>query len=502
MSIDEQQEAFTASRDIGLPVLHRLRRRPETVAQDWTRQDWQRTYVRLLIAADLIIVLLALTAGLVGVLSIGKLQPVDEQLAALLVPSWLGMVAMAGGYEMRFLGSGTEEFKRVGLATIWLTAVVGTGSFVVGAPVSRWFVAAALPGAGTVLLLGRWGARRVLHAKRRAGACLHRVLAIGTHEDVRHLIQQTQREQYAGWQVIGACLPQPSGATVTGTGLTVPVVGIPQRAAELAAVHAADTIAVTHAGVLAPDGVKRLAWDLEGTHIHLLLSPALTDIAGPRVTVRPLVGLPLLHLEQPAFTGFQRLAKDVLDRLLALLLVLLLSPLLLTIAALIKIGDHGPVMFRQRRVGVRGRIFTCLKFRSMQVDAEDRLSEVAELNDHDGVLFKIHDDPRVTRVGRWLRRTSLDELPQLFNVLTGQMSLVGPRPPMPSEVDRYHTHVHRRLLVKPGITGLWQVSGRSDLSWEESVRLDLYYVENWSPLLDLTILAKTAVVVSRGLGAY
>jgi exopolysaccharide biosynthesis polyprenyl glycosylphosphotransferase len=502
VSIVEREEALSAPRDVGLPTLARLRKRPETVAQDWTGQDWQRTYVRLLIAADLLIVVLAVAAGLVGVLSIKGLQPVDEQLAALLVPSWLGMVAVAGCYEMRFLGSGTEEFKRIGLATIWLTAVVGTGSFVVGAPVSRWFVAAALPGAGALLLLERWGARKVLHARRRAGACLHRVMAVGTREDVEHLIRQTQREQYAGWRVIGACLPQPSRTTVTSHGITVPVVGPPQRAAELAAVHAADTIAVTHAAVLANDGVKRLAWDLEGTSVHLLLSPALTDIAGPRVTVRPLVGLPLLHLEQPAFTGFQRLAKDVLDRLLALLLVGALAPLLLMIAVIIKLGDHGPVLFRQRRVGVRGRSFTCLKFRSMHVDAEEQLATLAGLNDHDGVLFKIRVDPRVTAVGRWLRRTSLDELPQLFNVLSGQMSLVGPRPPMPSEVDRYHTHVHRRLLVKPGITGLWQVSGRSDLSWEESVRLDLYYVENWSPLLDLTILAKTAVAVSRGVGAY
>jgi exopolysaccharide biosynthesis polyprenyl glycosylphosphotransferase len=248
--------------------------------------------------------------------------------------------------------------------------------------------------------------------------------------------------------------------------------------------------------------LRDLAWQLEKTGTDLCVAPALLDVAGPRTTIRPVAGLPLLHLDHPEFTGLPRVIKAAFDRLIAAIALLIFSPLLLAVIIAIRLGDGGPVLFRQERVGKDGQPFVLFKFRTMLVDAERQKSQLDELNETDGVLFKIRRDPRVTRVGAMLRRWSLDELPQLINVLIGNMSLVGPRPALPAEAAVYGAHVRRRLVVKPGMTGLWQVNGRSDLSWDESVRLDLRYVENWSFMLDLQILWKTGAAVGRGKGAY
>src|SRR6202042_1568455 len=234
----------------------------------------------------------------------------------------------------------------------------------------------------------------------------------------------------------------------------------------------------------------------------LCVAPALLDVAGPRTTIRPVAGLPLLHMDHPEFTGIRRVVKAAFDRTLAGTALLILAPLFLVIIGIIRLADSGPGLFRQVRVGRDSRVFTVYKFRTMVVDAEERKSHLAGLNESDGVLFKMRRDPRVTPVGAWLRRWSLDELPQLLNVLIGDMSMVGPRPALPQEAALYGDHVRRRLAVKPGMTGLWQVNGRSDLSWEETVRLDLRYVENWAFMLDLQILWKTTSAVLRGAGAY
>jgi len=248
--------------------------------------------------------------------------------------------------------------------------------------------------------------------------------------------------------------------------------------------------------------LRELAWELERTDTDLCVAPALLDVAGPRTTIRPVAGLPLLHVDHPEFTGTRRLIKAAFDRACAASALLLLSPLFAIVPIIIRCSDGGPAFFRQVRVGQDGRSFMLFKFRTMVPDAEQRKDQLAALNDHDGVLFKMRDDPRITRVGRWLRRWSLDELPQLLNVMVGDMSLVGPRPALPKEAALYADHVRRRLVVKPGITGLWQINGRADLSWDESVRLDLRYVENWSFLLDLQVLWKTWSAVRRGSGAY
>jgi len=236
--------------------------------------------------------------------------------------------------------------------------------------------------------------------------------------------------------------------------------------------------------------------------VQLIVAPAVTDFAGPRIVVRPVDGLPLLHIDEPDLEGIRRALKHALDAALAWVALLGLSPLFLVIGVAIKLHDGGPIFFRQARVGRQGEPFRIWKFRTMVVGAEERLDDLREMNEHDGVLFKIRQDPRVTRVGAFLRKHSLDEMPQLFNVIGGSMSMVGPRPPLQQEVDLYGEEMRRRLLVKPGMTGLWQINGRSDLSWEESVRLDLYYVENWSPALDFMVLWKTLAVVLRGHGGY
>ncbi len=282
----------------------------------------------------------------------------------------------------------------------------------------------------------------------------------------------------------------------------VPVLGDFAQAAAVAERIGADSVAVLACPEMDGVALRQLAWQIERDDIELVVAPALMDVTGPRISIRPVSGLPLLHVEHPELDGGRKVFKGLFDRAAALGGLLALSPLMLIVAFLIKVTSAGPVMFRQTRVGRGGREFTVLKFRTMVQDAEARKVELLQQNENDGVLFKIREDPRITRVGRWLRRYSLDELPQLFNVARGEMSLVGPRPPLPEEVAQYGGDVYRRLVVKPVLTGLWQVSGRSDLSWEESVRLDLRYVDNWTLAMDLQIMWKTWSAVFRGSGAY
>jgi exopolysaccharide biosynthesis polyprenyl glycosylphosphotransferase len=257
------------------------------------------------------------------------------------------------------------------------------------------------------------------------------------------------------------------------------------------------------AGDVGTEGLRSISWALERADADLIVSSGLSEVVGRRVHVQSVAGLPLLRVDAPQFRGFRRVLKGGFDRAAAAFALIVLSPFMIFIAVLIRCTCRGPALYSQARIGRNGRPFRMLKFRSMRVGADGWLAGLVDLNDaRDGLLFKLREDPRVTWVGRLLRRYSLDELPQLFNVLTGSMSLVGPRPPLPSEVARYDTDVHRRLLVKPGLTGLWQVSGRSDLPWAEAVRLDLHYVENWSLGMDLVVLLKTARAVLKANGAY
>jgi exopolysaccharide biosynthesis polyprenyl glycosylphosphotransferase len=450
---------------------------------------------------DLVTAALATLAGMqvrLRGLEVGQAYVV---LGAALPVVWVALLRLSGAYDRRLLAAGIEEYRRVTTAGTWLLAGVAASSYAAHADLSRGLVAITAPLVIGLTLAGRLGARRALQRRLLAGRALHRVVVAGSTEQVRELTRHMRRARRAGFSVVGACVPDRAGA-VDLPGGAVPVLGPVESAAAAARGVGADTIAVAGGGGLPDGGLRRLSWELEGTGIRLVVAPAITDIAGPRIAVRPVDGLPLLDVEEPQFSGGQRLVKEVADRLCAGLLLLVLSPVLLAIAAVIRAGDPGPVLFRQVRVGHHGREFVLWKFRTMRHGAEGERDTLLHLNEHDGPLFKMRSDPRVTPTGRWLRRHSLDELPQLWNVLTGSMSLVGPRPPLPSEAARFPEDVQRRLLVKPGITGLWQVSGRADLSWEEAVRLDLHYVENWSVTMDAMLLWRTVAIVLRGPGAY
>jgi exopolysaccharide biosynthesis polyprenyl glycosylphosphotransferase len=461
-----------------------------------TRQ-WQRTLVRDLVVLDFAAATVAVIAALL--LRFGTSAPDVYQLATLAAPFvWVLFCAMVRAYELRFLGTGSEEFRRVFDAGVRLLALTAVISFAFRLEPARIYVLIALP--TTVLLtLGlRYAARQRLHRLRAEGQCLHQVVVVGRERSCAELIRQLRSESHAGFMVVGACIDRTRATEVEG----VPVVGNSTSIIDALRTTGADTVAVGAWSDLTQAGLRRLSWELEGSGVDLVVAPALTDVAGPRIHIRPVSGLPLLHVEEPEFSGVRRVLKGSVDRGGAIAALVVLLPLFLALAVWVRVSSRGPALFRQERVGTDGKPFTMYKFRSMYVDAEQRLADLRQLNEGDGVLFKMKDDPRITPAGKWLRRYSLDELPQLINVAVGTMSLVGPRPPLQSEVSQYENDVRRRLLVKPGLTGLWQISGRSDLSWEESVRLDLHYVENWSLALDLVILWKTAFAVLSRKGAY
>lgn len=422
--------------------------------------------------------------------------------AGLVVLAWMATLGLSRCYEARFVGTGPEEFKRVFNACVRVVAGIGVIAFAGQLDVARGFIGILVPLGSLLLLLGRFAARSSLHRRRREGRASHRVLVVGTYLDVRDLVQQLNSEPLAGLRVVGACTTGDVRVVLPSNGPPVPVIGGLTSVIDATAAVQADTIAVAASPLLRGEALRRLSYELEGTGVDLLVSPALTNVTGTRISIRPVAGLPLLHLDEPELAGSRQLIKSAFDRTVSATALLLAAPLLLGIALAVRLTSPGPALFTQTRVGRRGDEFTVLKFRSMTDGAEGELEGLRHLNEHDGVLFKLRDDPRVTSLGTWLRKWSLDELPQLINVVKGEMSLVGPRPPLPSEVAKYEGHAHRRLLVKPGITGLWQVSGRSDLSWEETIRLDLSYVENWSLGLDLSVLAKTVASVVRRSGAY
>jgi len=461
--------------------------------------SWTGSYLRKVAVTD---ACCALAAGLVAfeVRFGGQAHAVAYLWFALSMPVlWLVVLVLAGAYDARFIGVGTDEFRRVLNGGICLIAVVAFVSYATRTEASRVYVVIALPATIASDLVARYALRKRLHIRRARGACMRRAVLVGHADVIAELAALLRRDTHHGLRAVAACVLGPDRPEkIDG----LPVVGGLGNVTEVVERMQADTVAVLACPEMSGARLRDLAWSLEKTDTDLCVAPALLDVAGPRTTIRPIAGLPLLHMDHPEFTGVRWLIKSAFDRVVAASALLVLLPLLATLAVAIKLGDSGPVLFRQTRVGKDGKTFTLYKFRTMVVDAEQRLAEVKELNEGDGLLFKIRKDPRVTRVGERLRRRSLDELPQLINVLVGDMSLVGPRPALPSETDAYAHHMRRRLAVKPGLTGLWQVSGRSDLAWDEAVRLDVRYVENWSFVLDLQILWKTWSAVSHGDGAY
>ncbi|MER7002929.1 sugar transferase [Dactylosporangium sp. NPDC000555] len=465
---------------------------------------WHRPYAAMLVLLDTGAAALASTVARKLPLADSGFQN-NPQLFALvsfvLLPAvWLLALWGHGAYDRRYLGTGTDEFKRVVRASWTVVAIVAFAAFAFKIDASRFACGAALVCGLVNVLILRYIARRALaFARTRFHLATHRMLLIGTLQEALEVHATIARDPAAGLVPVGIHLTEgyaPRASTVT----PVPV-HAGRDILSLVRELNADTIAVCGSASAEPVELRRLAWQLEGTGIDLAVAPQLTDIAGPRVHIRPIEGIPLLYVEEPKLSGVGWLFKNVIDRVLALLSLLIVLPFFPLVALAIKLSDPGPIFFRQTRIGREGRTFRVWKLRTMYVDAEERLATLHDQNESDGLLFKIKNDPRIFRVGKWLRATSIDELPQLINVLVGEMSLVGPRP-LPAEDGDFLGDVRRRLLVRPGITGLWQVSGRSDLSWDDAVRLDLYYVDNWSLVLDLHTLWRTIGVVMFRKGAY
>jgi exopolysaccharide biosynthesis polyprenyl glycosylphosphotransferase len=464
---------------------------------------WASSYLRLAGAADGACALAAVLVPLIVRLQAGPHLPLRYAVLTGTFPLlWWASVALAGGYDVRVIGTGTGEYRRIISAGMGLTAVIAVVSYASRSNFARDYVVIALPCATLLDLGARHTLRKRLHRQRRRGACMRRAMAVGHAEPVARLIAELRRSTSHGLSIVAACL----GGEQIPTEITgVPVCAGLERIPAAVADFGADTVIVLTCPELSGPGLRRLAWQLEETRTELCLAPALLDIAAPRITVRAAAGLPLVHVDGPGLDGLRSTIKDVSDRVIAGVGLILLAPIMAAIALAVVLSDPGPALFRQTRVGRHGRRFTLYKFRTMVVNAEELKAQLQAANQVNGVLFKIHKDPRLTRLGGWLRRWSVDELPQLLNVLRGEMSLIGPRPwtPRPyQEASGHDEAVWRRLAVKPGITGLWQVSGRADLPWEESVRLDMRYVENWSFALDLRILWRTCKVVIWRSGAY
>ena len=462
---------------------------------------WETRYAASTVTVDTLAGAVAGAIALVGRFGVEPATNGTYSRISLLVPlAWVASLWLARAHEARFL-AGAEEFRRVIQAGVWLTAAVGFAAFAAKQDVARGYVVLAIPTAMGASLVGRYTMRSVLYRKRQQGLCQHRVVAVGHAAQVLDLMRRTRQERCHGMNVVGVCVPNDEQMSLA-TNDNVRVLGDLAAVSDAVWRTKADAVAVTSCPELTGDALRRLSWELERTGTDLIVAPGLVEVTGPRLHLRPVSGLPLLHVEHPTLSGGRQLLKQGLDRLAALLLLVAFAPILLALAVTIRMTSSGPAVFRQTRVGRDGREFPLFKLRTMVANADAQRKELLHLNQSDGPLFKLHSDPRVTPLGGWLRRYSIDELPQLLNVLRGEMSLVGPRPPLPEEAAAYGDDVRRRLRVKPGLTGLWQISGRSDLNWEESVLLDLRYVENWSIALDLVILWRTLSVVLRGRGAY
>jgi exopolysaccharide biosynthesis polyprenyl glycosylphosphotransferase len=421
-------------------------------------------------------------------------------LSAFFIITWLALLGVWGTYDRHNLGAGQNEFRLVVNASLVSAGLVGVGAYLVKSALSRGFFILLFTIGIVLLLMGRLVMRRLLQQARRRGRLTQKVLAVGTPGYIGEIIKVLRRENWLGYDVIG-CLVPPDYAGIVETSDGTRVLGTTDDLRQLVDEHHPDIVFFTAGAVASSQDLRRMAWTLEDKqHVHIVVAPNVTDVSAERVRVRPVAGLPLMHLGRPRSTAASSDAKRLFDLVFASIALVFAAPILIAVALWIKLDDRGPVFFRQTRVGRDGEEFPCFKLRSMVVNAEELLATMEAREGH--VLFKDANDPRITRPGRLIRRLSIDELPQLFNVLRGEMSLVGPRPPLRSEVDQYGDDMLRRLNVRPGITGLWQVSGRSDLSWEDTVRLDLYYVDNWSMIQDLLILARTAGAVLGSRGAY
>ena len=457
--------------------------------------DWQPNLRKNIATVDLV----SLIFTLVFILSVrfpeiwrGELTNYEIRnigLALLVLISWVFFLWFNGSRDTNILGFGADEYKKLINATLLSFTSVAFVSYIFKLEISRLFVLSVFPFGLLVLFIARRILRRRLLRARNQGRYLSRVLLLhsGSSDPVE---QRLALAQHAGFNVVHKI--------VTAENLKFEVKEIVSNALN----NNCDQIMVGQSAVISAAELRKLGWALEQTNIDLIVAPAVTEIAGPRLKVSNVEGLPLLHLEQPTFSGASRVAKRVLDLTLSVVGLIVISPILLIVAILIKSFDRGSVLYTQKRIGQNNKEFDVYKFRTMYEGSHEHRAQVMAETNKDPRLAKDPQDPRITKPGLFLRRWSIDEIPQIINVLKGEMSLVGPRPPLAEEVNQYEKSETRRLLVKPGLTGLWQVSGRSELDWEDAVRLDLYYVENWSLTLDILIIIRTAAAVWRGEGAY
>ncbi|GAA2043849.1 sugar transferase [Agromyces tropicus] len=475
--------------------------------------EWQRAYTRRLLVTDLIVIVFAVYGSQFirfGTTGTSLRIPGEGErpeilisyaiVSAILAAGWFTSLAIFATRDRNIVGAGTAEYRRIADASIRVFAILAILAFLLRSEVGRAYVLVALPFGLSLLIGGRWAWRKWLLRRRAAGTFLHRAILMGERGKSAHVAEQIQRDGISGIHIVGAVTEHGESSRELAPG--IPVLGDYEALDRALREARADTVVFTGADTIDPRGMRELGWQLEATSTNLVVAPALTDVAGPRIHARPVAGLPLIQVDYPEFAGRKYAAKRAFDIVVSAIALLVLSPVFLAIAVLVRRDSSGPAFFAQERVGLNGERFHMLKFRSMVVDAESQLPTLLDRTDGNGVLFKMRADPRVTRIGAVLRRYSLDELPQLVNVLRGEMSLVGPRPPLAAEVERYDDWARRRLLVRPGITGLWQTQGRSDLSWDDSVRLDLYYVENWSLTGDIIILYRTSRAVLQAQGAY
>ncbi|ROR55216.1 Undecaprenyl-phosphate galactose phosphotransferase WbaP/exopolysaccharide biosynthesis polyprenyl glycosylphosphotransferase [Luteococcus japonicus] len=422
--------------------------------------------------------------------SVSKLWP-------LAVVIWLACLYSVGAYSDKNLGAGTDEYARTMHSSLMAAAFIGICCYLTRFDLSRGFYILLFAVGTPLLVLTRWMARRVIHILRRRNWLTRRVILAGNPQNIKEILAVAQRETWLGYYVVGALLPE---GTARGD-LDLPVLGTVEDALEVVDARDIDIVIFADGSFPSSRNFRRMAWALESHHAQMVVAPALTDVASQRIQVRPVAGIPLVLVEPPTTQQAGRWAKRLFDIIFASLILIAISPIMIATAIGIWLDDHGPVIFKQVRVGKNGEHFECLKFRSMVTNAEEILTSLQNEGPN-AVMFKMENDPRITKIGHFIRRYSIDELPQLWNVVRGDMSLIGPRPALPKEVAMYAPHVNRRLGVRPGMTGLWQVSGRSNLSWDDTVRLDLYYVDNWSMTQDLSILAMTVKAVFASDGAY
>ena len=474
------------------------------------RSNWERRYsVNLRITDTFVVCGAVLVAQYVRFGSTpaadSLLRHYETAYSAVLAVIWLSALAGFRTRSPKYIGAGIEEYRRVFAASFWTFGAVAIAELLMKLEVSRGYLSVALPVGIVGLVLSRWRWRDYVVRQRLAGRYRTAVLAIGEGNAVANLATELTGDPNNGYEVVGVGIPgygAPRGEHLAINGRQIPIVGGEGHVLQAVRSCGADTVAIAGTEHFGVKGIRRLIWELEPMDVELVVSPGVMDVARSRLVMRPIAGLPLLYIDKPQYQGAKRIQKRAFDFCFALAALTVSSPVLLVTALAIKVSSRGPVFYSSERIGIEGKSFSMLKFRTMMVDADNKLESLLAANESDGLLFKMRNDPRITPMGGFLRRFSIDELPQFINVLRQEMSVVGPRPPLRREVEMYDDDVQRRLLVKPGVTGLWQVSGRSDLPWDKSVRLDLSYVDNWSMVGDILIIAKTLRAVCRRTGAY